>query len=362
MRKELTGRVRIADVARAAGVSKTAVSFALNSPERISAETARRIRSVAADLGYRPDPVARMLTSGATSTIGILSPQPLGEVFSNPFFATFVEGVAATAENHGLSLLLISPLHGSLSKAVGRATVDGMVVLGISGRDATVEALHRAGVPVVIVDAPAAANQPAVEADDEEGACLAARHLAALGHRELLVLSVEPPSTGGDVTEAPVAVRRMRGYRAGLAAFDVSLRPEQVIVAAATIEDGERATLDAWQAGSRPTAILAMSDAAAAGALQAAGQLSLRVPQDLSIVGFDDLPLARLTAPPLTTVHQPIRRKGEEAARLLVEALASRPPSGPRSGLDASPGPSAPRRVLTTSLIVRGSTGPVRIE
>jgi DNA-binding LacI/PurR family transcriptional regulator len=280
MRKEIRGRVRIADVARAAGVSKTAVSFALNSPERISAETARRIRSVASDLGYRPDPVARMLTSGATSTIGILSPQALGEVFSNPFFATFVEGVAATAEEHGLALLLISPLHGSMSKAVSRATVDGMVVLGIRGRDATVQTLHRAGVPVVSVDAPAAANQPAVEADDEAGACLAARHLAALGHRALLVLSVEPPITSDQARQAPVALRRMRGYRTGLAAFDVGLRPEQVVVTAATIEDGERTTLDA---------------------------------------------------------------------------------GAPRSGPDGQSEPSARRRVLSTSLVVRGSTGPVRI-
>jgi alanine racemase len=108
-------RPRIADVAREAGVSKTAVSFAFNSPERLSTETALRIREVADTLGYRPNPVARMLTQRQTMTLGVLTPQALAVIFSNPFFALFSEGVAHAAEDLGYELHFISPLHGSLA-------------------------------------------------------------------------------------------------------------------------------------------------------------------------------------------------------------------------------------------------------
>ena len=120
-------RPRIADVAREAGVSKTAVSFAFNSPDRLAPETASRIRAVADQLGYRPDPVARMLTQRQTLTIGVLTPQALSVIFSNPFFGAFSEGVAAVAEEFGYGLHFISPLHGSLASAMNRATVDGVV-------------------------------------------------------------------------------------------------------------------------------------------------------------------------------------------------------------------------------------------
>ena len=186
-------RVRIADVAREAGVSKAAVSFAFNKPDRLSTETAARIRDVATRMGYRPHPVARMLTAGQTTTIGILSPQALGQVFANPFFALFAEGVASVTEEHGFGLLFISPLHGSLARALDRATVDGIVVAG-PRRAAPGDGRRSAaaGLPAVVVDAPAWPGHRAILVDDEGGARLAAEHLLALGHRELLVLGVEP--------------------------------------------------------------------------------------------------------------------------------------------------------------------------
>ena len=113
-------------------MSKTAVSFAFNSPHRLSPETANRIRVVADQLGYSPHPVARMLTQRQTLTIGVLTPQALSVVFSNPFFGAFTEGVAAVAEESGYALHFISPLHGSLARAMSRAIVDGVVAIGLS--------------------------------------------------------------------------------------------------------------------------------------------------------------------------------------------------------------------------------------
>jgi DNA-binding LacI/PurR family transcriptional regulator len=338
-------RARIADVAREAGVSKAAVSFAFNNPQRLKPETAERIRQVAATLGYRPHPVARMLTAGSTATIGILSPQALAQVLANPFFPLFAEGVATVTEERGFGLLFISPLHGSLERALARATVDGIIVIGLDHRHPEVETIRRAGLPVVLVDAPSWPEHGTIEVDDTSGALAAARHLLELGHRDLLIITMEPSEA--QVDETSVMGRRMNGYRTAFEEFGVEIGAERVVVGPATFEGGEAAFLRAWDDGLKPTGVLSMSDAAAAGVLQAARHLGLAVPDDLSVVGFDDLPLTRFTDPPLTTVHQPVRRKGEEAARLLLEALQPE-----RRG-------AGERRVLETRLVVRRSTAPV---
>jgi alanine racemase len=340
-----TGRARIADVAREAGVSKAAVSFAFNSPQRLRPETADRIKQVATALGYRPHPVARMLTAGSTATIGILSPQALALAFANPFFPLFAEGVAEVTEDHGFGLLFISPLHGSLERAMARATVDGVIIIGLDRHHPEVESIRRAGLPTVLVDAPAWPEHGVIEIDDTSGALAAARHLLELGHRDLLILTMPPSQAQGD--EGSVMGRRMRGYQMALSEYEVKLGPERVRPAPATFEGGESAFLRAYEDGLRPTGVLSMSDAAAAGVLQAARHLGLSVPHDVSVVGFDDLPLTRFTDPPLTTVHQPVRKKGEEAARMLLASLA---------GERASAGE---HRVLETRLVVRRSTAPV---
>lgn len=346
MAEEPVPRARSADVARQAGVSKAAVSFAFNNPARLSTETAKRIRRVATDLGYRPHPVARMLTAGSTATIGILSPQALPQVFANPFFPLFAEGVATVTEERGFGLLFISPLHGSLERAIARATVDGIIVVGVDWRHPEVESIRSAGLPVVVVDAPGWPEHGAIEIDDFAGAMAAARHVLELGHRDVMVITMEP--SAAQASDESVMGRRMAGYRRAFEEFNVTLPAQAEITASATFEGGESAFLRAWEDGLRPTAVLSMSDAAAAGVLQAARNLGLRVPDDLSVVGFDDLPLTRFTDPPLTTVHQPVRRKGEEAARMLLEALS------PERGRVAV------HRVLETRLVVRRSTAPPR--
>jgi DNA-binding LacI/PurR family transcriptional regulator len=339
-------RARIADVAREAGVSKAAVSFAFNSPERLRPETADRIRQVATALGYRPHPVARMLTAGSTATVGIMSPQALPQMFANPFFPLFAEGVATVTEERGFGLLFISPLYGSLERAMARATVDGLIVIGLDRHHPEVEAIRRAHLPTVLVDTPAWPEHGAIEVDDTSGALAAARHLLELGHRDLLIVTMHPSEAQEDARS--VMGRRLRGYQLALEEYNVQLDAEHIRPAPATFEGGESAFLSAWSDGLRPTGVLAMSDAAAAGVLQAARSLGLSVPDDVSVVGFDDLPLTRFTDPPLTTVHQPVRRKGEEAARMLLGALG---PEHARGG---------EHRVLETRLVVRRSTAPPR--
>lgn len=340
------GRPRIADVAREAGVSKTAVSFAFNSPERLSPDTATRIREVADTLGYRPHPVARMLTQRRTRTLGVLTPQALSVVFANPFFATFSEGVAAVAEEAGYGLLFVSPLYGSLARAVGRATVDGFVAIGLSEEHPEVGQIRTAGLPIVLVDSAAFPGHAAVDTDDEGGARAAAVHLLALGHRDFLVIGVEPPTPGVLADVGGVVGRRLVGYRGALAEAGIDLPDERVVVGPATVDGGAGCLTSAWEDGFRPTAVLAMSDAMAIGAMSALVRLGLAVPGDISVVGFDDIELARHVHPPLTTVRQPVRRKGEEACRLLLQAIEQQEVARPD------------HRRLETRLIVRASSGP----
>ncbi|MFI5259808.1 MAG: LacI family DNA-binding transcriptional regulator [Candidatus Limnocylindrales bacterium] len=342
-------RTRIADVAKEAGVSKTAVSFAFNSPERLNAATAAKIRDVADSLGYRPHSAARSLAQTHTMTIGLLTPQVLSVVFGNPFYAELCAGVAARTDQAGYGLLFVSPLHGSLVRAIDRATVDGFVAVGLSEDHPEVEHIRRSGLPIVLVDGAALPEHASVESNDEAGARAAARHLLSLGHRDVIVIGVEPPNMPGffEYSAGPtenVTWRRLTGYRQGLELGGVKLRDERIVVGPATFDGGVAAFRRIWEDGLRPTAILAMSDVMAIGVMWAAREAGLNVPADLSIVGFDDLDVAPHANPPLTTVHQPIRQKGEESARLLLRMIANPDLERPE------------HKVLDTRLIIRGST------
>ena len=349
-------RARIADVAKEAGVSKTAVSFAFNSPERLNPATAARIRAVADALGYKPRSLAgaatRTTSDGttirATQTIGLLTPHVLDVAFANPFYTELCAGVAAQTDQAGYGLLFVSPLHGSLVRAIGRATVDGFVVVGLSEDHQEVGQIRRAGLPMVIVDGGALPEHGLVESNDEVGARSAARHLLGLGHREFVVIGMEPNMPGLFEDSAgptdSVAGRRLTGYRQGLEMGGVKLQDERIVVGPATFDGGVAAFHRIWEDDLRPTAVLVMSDVMAIGAMWAAGELGLRVPEDLSIVGFDDLNISRHSNPPLTTVHQPVRQKGEEAVRLLLRMIANPDMERPE------------HKTLETRLMIRGST------
>jgi DNA-binding LacI/PurR family transcriptional regulator len=291
-----------------------------------------------------------MLTQGQTLTIGVLTPQALSDMFSNPFFGAFSEGVAGAAEASGYALHFISPLHGSLAGAMSRAIVDGVVAIGLSDDHPDIEQIRRAGVPIVLVDSTALPEHGSVEIDDVGGARAAAQHLIGLGHRDVLVIGVEPPTPSIAIDPGGVTGRRLRGYREAFGAAGLGIPDDRVVIGAATIDGGIAAMRRSWDDGARPTAVLAMSDAMAIGVMRALRDLGRSVPADVSVVGFDDIDLAMHVDPPLTTVHQPIRRKGAEAVRLLLSAVQGMVPAGPE------------HLRLETRLVVRGSTGPVRHE
>jgi DNA-binding LacI/PurR family transcriptional regulator len=331
-------RVTISDVATAAGVSKTAVSFAFNNPERLGAATLERVLGVAQDLGYTPHPAARALSMRRSGTIGVLIPQRISTVFANPFASELIQGLGEQCEEHDLTLLLVPPLDGSLEGAIRQASVDGFISLGLSPDDHALEVLDRLGIPTVLVDSDGSGNHPVVNVDDEAGAAAAARHLLALGHKKIAVL-VLPPARG-QLKYTPTAARRLAGYER---AIDEAGAPEpHAVVAGISPSAGARAFEALPKGRARPTGVLAMSDMTAIGVMSAAQAAGIRVPDELSVVGYDDVPASSWTNPPLTTVRQPIVEKGRLAARLLVQLMKGK-------AVD-SPSP------LHTSLVVRSST------
>jgi DNA-binding LacI/PurR family transcriptional regulator len=331
-------RINIADVASAAGVSKTAVSFAFNNPEKLGQATLERVLQVAHDLGYAPHPAARALSLRRSGTIGVLIPQRLSTIFANPFLSELLQGMGEMCEEHDLTLLLVPPLDGSLAGAIRQASVDGFISLGLSSDDHALETLDRIGIPTVLVDSDASPDHPAVNVDDAGGAEAAAEHLLQLGHRELAIILLPPTRAQAEPT--PTSARRLAGYQAAIQRAG-GLTPF-AITAGASVPAGGRAFEALPKGRRRPTGVLAMSDMTAIGLMAAAISAGLHVPEDMSIVGYDDLPMAAWTTPGLTTVRQPIVEKGRVAARMLIQRMQGKEVDSPQP--------------LATSLVVRNST------
>lgn len=313
-------RVTIAEVARRAGVSPTAVSFTFNNPSELSPGTVERVLEAAEDLGYAPNPHARALLSSRAGVLGVLVPDSISDAFANPFYAAFVQGVGAACEQRGLSLMVISPLEGSPEEAITRAPADGFIVVGLGEDHPDISPLSRRRVPFVIVDGEAR-ESPSVNVEDERGAYEAASYVLSRGHEEVLVMSILNPREYLEEPYYEVDGRRRRGYQRAYTEHGLPWREELVRPSPSSAEGGDQCFETVWEAGRRPTAVLCMSDAAAFGVLRAARRRGLRVPEDLEVVGFNDVPLAALTQPALSTVRQPTIEKGRISAQLLTEAL-----------------------------------------
>jgi len=341
--------VTVSTVAKAAGVSRAAVSFAYNAPEQISADTRSRILQVAETLGYSPDPIARLLNTRHTDAVGLLMVEPIEAAFADPFTTAFVRGMGRMCDQHGLALTLLPPRLGSSVRTIQTAIVDGIITLGLTPESPFLSALKRRHLPLVVVDGAPSTTWHSVLVDDEGGAYAAAAHLAALGHRHVAIIAFDSPPEdphrySRDVTY--VTAQRLAGYHRGLAIAGERTEIEQ-IESHSDIASGQAAMSQLLErAGTTPTAVLAMSDAIALGAMRACDQHGLRVPNDISIIGFDNIPEAALATPPLTTVSQPIAEKATRAMRLMLQLMES-------------PDPLPFEQImLPTTLIIRESTAP----
>ena len=346
--------VTLETIARELGVSKMTVSNAYNRPDQLGSELRARILATAKRLGYPgPNPLGSTLRRGRTGTFGVIFDDPLSYAFTDPAAVLFLKGMAETCEERSTALLLIPSAPGSdeAVATVRSALVDGFAVYSDFEGDRRAPAAYERGLRTVLVDTPPIAGYPWVGIDERAAARLAARHVLQLGHRKLGVVAL-PFSNDGHRGWVDVERTRVRGYqltRERLAGFREEIIAAGLAWEAAlvyeepphSVESGRRAASALLDTADRPTAILAMSDELATGALLAARERGIGVPRNLSIVGFDDAPSAAHSSPPLTTVHQPLVDKGREAARLLLN---------PDSGDE--------RVELPVELKVRASTAP----
>jgi alanine racemase len=316
-------KININDIAQKAGVSKTAVSFAFNNPSRLSETTVQQILAIAEDMGYSPDPVARSMSTGRTGTIGLLLPQPIPEIVRNPYFPEFVEGIGEVCSGSGLSLMLVPPLKGSIRRAIVNAAVDGFLTLGLEEYKATMVVLRQRGVPFVTVDSDPIEGIPAINVDDAGGAYQAMQHVLAMGHCHIAILGIRSGKQGHYQEYVGTLGARMSGYLQALQEYHLNInsRSIRLLECTNTENGGIEGFQKLWKSRSRPTAVIAMSDIIAIGVIKAAVAEGLHIPEDLSVVGFDNITLASLIHPAMTTVAQPSREKGELAANLLVKLI-----------------------------------------
>lgn len=332
-----------ADVATEAGVSRTTVSFVLNgrTDVKIPNETRQRVLSAAERLGYHPHGPARQLAGGRSHMIALVLRQTPEQIAGDAILVETLRGLAAAARSVGFRIL-VEPLapdgpDATYTGLLRAQHADGLVVSGPRVDDPSLSKLIAEGFPIVIQGALPGVAVASVDVDNVAGARGAVEHLLALGHRRIAC-----------ITNAPIvytaAQERLDGYRQALAAAGLPAPDELIVEAAFDAPSGHAAMVELLGRGVAFDAAFVASDVVALGAIGALRDAGLRVPSDVSIVGFDDIPLAGYFDPPLTTVRLPAFELGQAAGRALLERIT-----------DQS---IVSRTLLPTELIVRASTAP----
>jgi DNA-binding LacI/PurR family transcriptional regulator len=347
-------RVTLATIAAELGVSRMTVSNAYNRPEKLSPGLRERVLATAQRLGYSgPDPLAATLSRGRVGAIGLIFDDPLTYAFTDPAAVLFFEGVAAVCEHERMGLALVPSRLGTPQETdlTRTALVDGFIAYCDVSDDTRLDVIEERGLPLVIADGPPREGAPWVGIDHRGAARAAAEHLLELGHRHIGIVALPLSPDGYEGPSNPerqataryhTTSERLAGIRAAFEAAGIDWRAVPVEERAPHGRDaGRRAAAALLDRADRATALLAMSDELAIGALRAAEARGIAVPHHLSIIGFDDTPAASDVRPPLSTIAQPHREKGETAARMLL-----RPESQPD------------RVALPTTLVARDSTAP----
>jgi LacI family transcriptional regulator len=333
-------------IAKLAGVSRSTVSRVVNDHPNVRAPVRERVWQVIRETGYQPHAAARSLVTRRTRIVGVIIPEALTTLFTDPFFPHLLCGITQTCNSHGYQLML-SLFNGPAGPAemyrrvVGGGHLDGVVVASSRLGDPLVGRLLDDGLPFVMVGRHPDERVRYVDIDNVAAARMAVDHLARLGHRRIGIIS-------GPLDMLPGGADRLEGYRQAMAAHRLPVDDGWIVEGDYTEESGMAA---ARRLLSLPvTAIFAANDNMAVGALKLIREVNLQVPEDVALVGFDDLPIAASLQPALTTVRQPIEQMGSMAADLLL-SLLDNPPEGR---------PPAHKLVLPTKLVVRESCGALR--
>jgi len=324
------------DVAKRAGVSPMTVSRVVNGSDAVSPLLRERVEQALAETGYMPNKLARSLRARRTDTIALLLPD-----MTNPFFTTLAHGVETAAREAGLTMILANSDEDEdeeqrLAQMLLQRQVDGILVVTAGTGAETIRLCRDHDVPFVAVDRrPEGAEADVVRTDSEAGAHKLGQLLVELGHRNMAALA-GPASV-------PTAADRVAGFRRAVVT-EAGLPEPLVLYGSFSIESGRDMALRAMATEPRPTAVFAANNFVAIGTQHALDELGLRVPEDVAVVGFDDLPEAMVTFPFLTVVAQPAFEIGLQSVALLLDRLAN--PDGPTRDV-----------ILPTRLVVRKSSG-----
>lgn len=309
----MTRKVTIRDLAEAAGVSVTTVSQILNGKgERFSLDTRRRVHQLQEEMGYVPDFNARNLIMKSAQTIGVLVPN-----LGNPFFSMFIKGVqAASRQRHFIPLIFGAnhdeALEGYYLQELIKRAVDGLIIASASINRETIDnILKKNGIPYILIDQNGGPSLDRLHVDDDQGGQLAADHLLQLGHRKIAVVMPDHPTQNLQV--------RLNGFKWRLTQGGTSLPAENIILSPMTKLGGYQATTAVLQR--HPTAVFAINDETALGLIRGLHEQHLRVPLDMSVLGYDDIDLDEYVVPKLSSIHQPVVTMGQRATELLINRI-----------------------------------------
>ncbi len=309
------------DIARLAGVSRSTVSRVVNNHPSVRAEVRERVWQVIREVGYQPHAAARSLATRRSEIIGLVIPEAVSTLFTDPFFPLLIRGITDACYEHGYHLMLAlfstpdqeADLYNRLLKS---RYLDGVVLASTRVDDPLVGRLLNDGIPFVSVGRHDDARVSYVDVDNVAGARMAVDHLIRQGHARVATITGPLNMAAGR--------DRLEGYRMALMSHHIAV-DERYVVEGDFTENGGMVGMSRLLAlDERPSAVFVASDTMAMGALRAIRQAGMRVPEDIALVGFDDVPQAAYLDPPLTTVRQPIERMGAMAVRLLVDIITHR--------------------------------------
>lgn len=340
--------VTVKDIAKKAGVSHSTVSRALHSNPLISDKTTERIRKIAVEMGYSPSAAARALKTKRSRVLGVV----LSSV-EDPFFSEILQGIEGAVQGSGYSLFIASAdrdpaRERKIVQAMVERRADGVIICSTSFSSEQSGPLLQYGVPLVVINNQAAEDfRYSIYHDDLDGSRQVTRHLIELGHQRIAYI--------GNSASGRTTLDRLTGFRQEMESAGLAIPPEYIYESPeGGPEQGASAARYFLHLSNRPSALVCYNDMLAIGVLRGLQQAGLCVPQDISITGFDNIVFSAYTNPPLTTLDQPKRFIGTEAARLLLELLNS-------SATDESS--NQPKvRILKGKLLVRESTAPPAIS
>ena len=328
------------EIAKLAKVSRSTVSRVINDDPKVSPETRARVQSVVKRLNYHPNIAARGLAAGRTGILGLVIPMGVAAVFTDPFHPIVTQGVAWACNAHSYSVMLwlAEPDYErrTISQILHNGVIDGVILASMLLEDPLLHSLKESRLPFILIGRhPTDAHVNYVDVDNISSAREMVSYLFRLGHRSVATIAGPRNMIAG--------ADRLEGYFAALR--DRGIAPDSNLIVSGDFTEDSGYTAMQQLLPFKPDAVFAASDTMAIGAMHAIRDAGLCVPEDIAMAGFDDVPAAARTVPPLTTIRQPVYRSGVIAAETLIDLIAN-------------PSSQTHRIILPTELVIRASTGP----